>query len=156
MPLLKYTTEVPVSKTVAEIFGALRAAGADKVLIEYEDQQERGISFEMKTLFGPVVFRVPVDVPHTAQVLKNQYHKGIAPRAVLRDGQAARVSWRIVKDWLDAQLALIQIEVVSLDQIFLPYAVTPSGQTFYDIVVERGGLPKLLGAGQAQAEPPRA
>ncbi len=31
------------------------------------------------------------------------------------------VAWRIVKDWLEAQLALLQSRQVKLEQVMLPY-----------------------------------
>jgi len=43
-----------------------------------------------------------------------------------------RVSWRILKDWVEAQMALVETHMVTLEQVFLPYAVTDDGQTIYD------------------------
>ena len=62
--------------------------------------------------------------------------------------QARRVAWRIIKDWIDAQLALVEVRLVSLPEVFLPYAVSPrSGRTLYE-ELESGGL-RLLTDGQA-------
>ena len=46
--------------------------------------------------------------------------------------QALRVSWRIIKTWVEAQMAIVETKMVTLDQVFLPYVVTDSGQTLYD------------------------
>lgn len=54
--------------------------------------------------------------------------------------QAARVGWRIIKDWIEAQLALVQTQMVTLDQVFLPYARTNTGETVYQ---------RYIGAGMA-------
>ena len=46
MGLLKYTTEVPVSRSVYEIQEALRASGAQSITIEYDGaKQPNGLSF---------------------------------------------------------------------------------------------------------------
>lgn len=45
--------------------------------------------------------------------------------------QAARVAWRIAKDWLEAQAALIDAQLASLDEVMLPYMVDAAGQTMY-------------------------
>ena len=47
--------------------------------------------------------------------------------------QAQRVAWRIVKDWLEAQLAIIETEMVTLDQVMLPYMQGDNGQTVYEL-----------------------
>lgn len=47
--------------------------------------------------------------------------------------QAARVAWRIAKDWLEAQAALIDAEMALLDEVMLPYMLGDRGQTVYDI-----------------------
>ena len=151
MALLKYTTEVPVSRTVHEIFELLRKAGADSIMLDYDKNKNPcGVSFITKTANGSMSFRMDVDQEHVYQVLKNQYYKSIAPKAVLRDGQAARVGWRIVGDWLAAQMALIEIGLVTLDQIFLPYAVNSEGQTVYKLLTQDGRMSRLLGTGATQ------
>jgi hypothetical protein len=47
--------------------------------------------------------------------------------------QAERVAWRIVKDWLAAQLAILETEMVSVQQVFLPYFLDRQGRTLYEV-----------------------
>jgi hypothetical protein len=56
-----------------------------------------------------------------------------------------RVAWRCVRDWVLAQLALYETQIVELPQVFLPFAVTKSGDTLYDQVKNNQNL---LGNGQ--------
>jgi peroxiredoxin family protein len=46
--------------------------------------------------------------------------------------QAERVAWRILKDWVEAQMALLDIEMVKMEEIFMPYIVDQKGQTLYE------------------------
>lgn len=46
--------------------------------------------------------------------------------------QAERVSWRIVKDWVEAQMAILESEMVQMDEIFLPYMLNGSGHTLFE------------------------
>ena len=46
--------------------------------------------------------------------------------------QAERVAWRIVKDWVEAQMAILESEMVQIDEIFLPYMVNNDGQTLFE------------------------
>jgi hypothetical protein len=56
--------------------------------------------------------------------------------------QAARIAWRIVKDWVEAQLAIIEAEMASRPEVFLPYAQTNTGETIFQRF-EKNGLTAL-------------
>jgi len=40
--------------------------------------------------------------------------------------------WRIIRDWLEAQLAMNQAGMVSMTEVFLAYAQDNQGQTVYE------------------------
>ena len=48
-----------------------------------------------------------------------------------------RVAWRILKDWVAAQLAIVETEMVSLDEVMLPYLRSDDGRTLYELFTER-------------------
>lgn len=150
MPILNYTTSIAVDKTVAEIQAKLVKAKAGAVLAEYDGAGNiTALSFKSQTAFGLMAFRLPADPRPMAQVFKNSVQAGTLPRRYLNDlDQARRVTWRIIKDWVEAQLALIETGMVTTEQVFLPYAQNQSGQTLYESLVEKkfGGL--LLGEGK--------
>ena len=50
--------------------------------------------------------------------------------------QALRVSWRILKDWVQAQMAIVDTKMVRLEQVLLPYAIMPDGRMLYERVRE--------------------
>lgn len=50
--------------------------------------------------------------------------------------QARRVAWRIIKDWLEAQLALYQPGQAEMAEVFLPYAIAADGRSAYQIFKE--------------------
>ena len=43
------------------------------------------------------------------------------------------MAWRILKDWVEAQMAILESEMVQMDEIFLPYMVTNEGLTTYEL-----------------------
>ena len=47
-----------------------------------------------------------------------------------------RVAWRNIRDWVMAQLALYETEIVDMPQVFLPFATDQKGQTLYEKMVE--------------------
>jgi hypothetical protein len=45
-----------------------------------------------------------------------------------------RVAWRHIRDWVMAQLALYETEIVDRLQVFIPFATDAKGQTLYEHV----------------------
>jgi hypothetical protein len=134
VPILNYTTTVAVSKTAAEMHSLLVQAGARHILTEYNSTGSPiALAFTTETPFGSRQFMLPAD---TRRVLAVMRREKVPPRFSNPD-QAERVAWRILKDWLEAQLALIKIEMVTLDQVMLPYMRGDDGRTVYDLYRER-------------------
>ncbi|MDX2187756.1 MAG: hypothetical protein SFV32_12545 [Opitutaceae bacterium] len=143
--LLNYTTEIPASRTVAEIYALLSEGGARAIMSEYDGSQKpTGICFQLITTFGPIMYRLPANVTAAQTVLnamtKRTGRDKIPDRYYNDRDQAERVAWRIVRDWVEVQLAIHQLGQAKLEQIMLPFAVTPDGRTYYERVVERGSL----------------
>lgn len=128
MPLLNFTTQIEASKTVAEITHILAKAGATGVATEFREGRPVGITFRTMTPFGPREFMLPVFVDKVQAVLRKQK---VQPKLQTVE-QAERVAWRIVKDWVEAQLAIIETEMVTIDQVMLPYLRTDDGRTVFE------------------------
>jgi hypothetical protein len=135
MPLLNYTTQIDAGKTVAEIQMILSCAGALAIMTEFDAGVLVGISFRIGTPYGPTSYALPCNVE---SVLKILHENSKVPRRLVNKEQAARVGWRIIKDWIEAQLALVETKMVTLDQVFLPYARMKDGKTLYARCIESG------------------
>ena len=142
MPLLNYTTKVPVNRTLTEIQELLAKAGAYSVATTFgAGGVPSGVVFQVPTAYGLRHFALPVYADRVAAVMKRQRIDG----KYKNPEQAQRVGWRIVKDWLEAQLAIIETEMVTLDQVMLPYMQDDtSGRTVYELYAENQ---LALGAG---------
>jgi len=143
--ILNYTTEVSAQRSVNEITTLLAKAKAQAILTELENGAVSAISFRIQTEFGILTFRLPARVPQVYVVLSKS--RDIPPRLRTRD-QAVRVAWRILKDWLEAQLAMIEAGLVDLEQVFLPYAQNETGQTVYEVMKSQRFSNLLLDAAQ--------
>lgn len=132
MPILNYTTTVTVEKSNAEIKKALVKAKAMAIMEEYSPTGVLScITFRVNTPHGIVCFRLPANVDGVQKALAKQ--KGVEKRYRTEE-HAARVAWRICKDWVEAQLAIVEAEMASMAQVFLPYAVSGgNGQTVYEV-----------------------
>lgn len=126
MPLLNYTTKVDIYTTLGVIQGQLVKHGAKKIMQDYDDNGKiAALSFLIETPVGERGIRLPANVDAVYEVLRRQKVK------CDRD-QAERVAWRIVKDWVEAQMAILESEMVQMDEIFLPYMINGSGQTLFE------------------------
>lgn len=126
MPILNYTTKISVQKTVGEIHEILAKHGAKKVIFDYDEQGEiLALLFSIETPVGIQGIRLPSNAQKVYTVLQRQKVKCDIE-------QAERVAWRIVKDWVEAQMAILESEMVEMDEIFLPYMVDQRGRTFFE------------------------
>ncbi len=133
MPLLNYTTRIEAVKTVGEIQRNLAKHGAKSILTAYDNQgQIESLSFEVPTAYGDMGYRLPVDPGAVLKVLQRQNDIGKVPRSYVNHPQAIRIAWRIVKDWVEAQMAILETEMVKMEQVFLPYMIDSSGRTLYE------------------------
>lgn len=137
MAILNYTTTVDTFKTVSEIEYILVKHKAKSVMKNYEGESITGLSFLIDTGSQEIPVRLPVKVNECLQVLRKEKRQN--PRKQIKDTreQAERVAWRILKDWVEAQMALLDIEMVRFEEIFLPYIETNTGQTVYERLEEK-------------------
>jgi hypothetical protein len=134
-PLLNYTTRIDVVKTVGEISKMLVAHKAKAILTEYGANSEIiALSFKVLTPHGEIGIRLPVNADATLRVLKDQWTRGTIPYRFVNREQAVRIAWRIVKDWVAAQMAILETEMVKMEEIFLPYMVMATGKTLYETI----------------------
>lgn len=125
MPLLNYTTKVNVFNTLGEIQAQLVKHGAKKIMQDYDEAGHiTALAFMIDTPLGTRGVRLPANAEAVHAVLIQQKVK------CDRD-QAERVAWRIIKDWVEAQMAILESEMVQMDEIFLPYMIDRSGKTLF-------------------------
>ena len=145
-PLLDYTTKVPVSRTIAQVQAKLVEHGARAVMMEYDDRGRiTALAFNVNMPNGELPIRLPIDAAATLRVLQRQATDREIPAGYAKDDHAYRVAWRNIFHWVSAQLALLETEMVRMEEIFLPYVITRSGQTIYQVMAEKHFL---LGPGE--------
>ena len=144
MSIANYSTGIAAIKSVGEIQGMLVAHGARSILMNYaSDKTVESLSFIIDTQHGEINIKLPVN---PAAVLKIFERDELPPRYCNHE-QAVRVAWRILKDWVRAQMAILETEMVQMEQIFLPYMTMRDGQTLYEVFETKG---QLLTGGESQ------
>ena len=115
-------------------------AKAKQIMTEYDDDGNAiGLSFYVMTNEQPLIFKMPVDVEGVKLAMKNDPDCG---NSYCKPEQYQRVAWRILKDWIEAQLALVEANQATVPQVFLPYAMH-GDKTVYERLSDNGF--KLLG-----------
>ena len=143
MALLNYTTTVEAYKTVSEIEQMLVEHGAKSIMKQFDDGMITSLSFLINTGVNDIPIKLPIRVDDVLQVLIEQ--KKMHPKAGIKatKDQANRVAWRILKDWIEVQMALLDIGMVQFEEIFLSYIETAGGKTIYEKLEEKHFLLEL-------------
>lgn len=138
MFLKNFTSNVPVSQTVYRIEQVLIKAGVSGIMKEYGAAGEvSAITFQIK-LEGnaPYSVRLPADKVAATESLWRDYADGdkLSPdgqrlayntrkqktRADFIE-QGERTAWKLVQDWIEVQISMIQMKQADFMQVFLPY-----------------------------------
>lgn len=148
---LNYTTKIPADRSIAEISQMLAKAGAKKIMHDYDDSGNiNALSFMIELDGQPIGFRLPTDWRPVSQIIAEiRRNNTKLSRDVLTDQHAINVAWRITKDWVEAQLALLETKMVTTQQLFLPYAVTNNGETLYEHIAQNPQILQLGGGNNA-------
>lgn len=123
---LKY--KYPRRRSIISIF--TNENGVQAISIDYDDNRlPIALTFFVMINQNPVNFRLPSNWVGIKKLLDK--NKKI-PKNLKTEEQAIRISWRILKDWIEAQMAIIQCGLAELPEVFLPYAVTANGDTLFN------------------------
>ena len=149
MSVLNYTTKIAAAKTIAEVQHLLVQHGASRIAVDYTNGQPSGLTFALVTPHGARLFTLPVDVDAMHRLIVAEYRagrlRGLSKAVAESREQAERVAWRVIKDWLAAQLSLVQTEMVGLDQVMLPYLHIDGERTLYAAYRDRENVLALEG-----------
>lgn len=140
MALKNTYTNSPVEKMLNEIQKALLRVKATDISHKFDGSgQITGLRFGLDIKGNPVSFMLPIQVAKVRAVLQKEGNRRYDESAYVY-----RVAWACMRDWVVAQMALIETEMAEPLQVFLPYAHDASGKTLFEKVVSSG---LLLGGG---------
>lgn len=138
-----FSTSIAVETTIAEIEKMLAKYGCAKIMKEYDGNGNVvALSFIVASVHGNLPIKLPLRLEKILDVFKIQVSNKKLPKKFWTgewaEQQAGRVGWRIIRDWLDAQLTLLGIEMVKVEEIFLPYIYNPKTQkSLFEMLEER-------------------
>jgi hypothetical protein len=139
MPIKNYTTEIDPSRTAGEITRILAAFKARRIQQEFDEKGDlSALSFSIVVDGQELYYRLPARPEGVLKTLKRD-----APPRYHTLAHARRVAWRIVKDWIDSQLAMIEAGAAEPQEIFFPYMLVNADETICEAISRRGGFAAL-------------
>jgi hypothetical protein len=141
MPILNFTTKIDAWKTVNEIQQILSKHGITHINIKNEGSMPIAVSFTIMFRGQPLNFLLPCNHEGVFKALKNDRK---VPHSSKTMEQAVRTSWRIIKDWVQAQMAIVEADISPIEEVFLNRLLDLTGErTLSDIMFKGEGM-KLL------------
>ena len=119
MNLKNYSTGVSVEKSIGEIERLLATFGCEAIMKDYtSDGRVRSLAFKYQNN----AYKLPVNTEGVFNVMfgSKRIRHGVNSQRN-REEQAYRVAWRILKDWIHAQLSIVVSGQATPEQIMLPY-----------------------------------
>jgi hypothetical protein len=143
-PIKNYTSEKPIDRIFAELQQTLGAHGAKQIAFDYgDDGKVHGVMFVVPARERLLSIKLPARVTNAQALLKRQWDAGLishkrGAEKTYGFEQAYRVAWRNILDWVQAQMALLDIGMAKMEEVFLPYVVNREGKTLYEYYEQHG------------------
>lgn len=148
MNLKNYTSTVPASTSIGRIQKTLVEAGATDISQKYDPTTKVCISISFRMVIAgqtPMFFQLPAKVEPCFVILWKSVKRPQPDTKKKTFEQAERTAWKIVADWVEIQLAMIQMEQAEPLQVFLPFVYNPAKEvTFYE-QLKQSNFKALLG-----------
>lgn len=132
--LKNYASTSALPNIFNDIEKTLISHGAKQIIRDFDGQGRiTAISFIVETKSGAMAIKLPARFDRVQTIFEQQ---GLR----YKPEQPYRTAWATIRDWTSSQMALLDWEMVKMEEIFLPYAVGKNGKTFFEIAESRGFL----------------
>lgn len=139
---LNYSTIIPAARTAQECVGMLMDHGAKRAGLVMEARKPAGVEFQIETRWGLRHYAVPVTVDATQAALVKAVKEGrVTNRVNLTSREhALDVAWRVLRDWLEVQIAMIEAGLADLERVMLSWQLVAPGKDLFEALDEQQGL----------------
>lgn len=146
--LKNYTSGTPAERSIIFIENKLVCHGARQILKLYDDKnQVTGLQFSIPVNGIDLPFKLPARLEQCERILMGNLSSRARPETKKQiPAQAARTAWKILADWVEAQMAMIELAQIEVIEVFMPYLYdTQKQRTLFEIMKERGFKAMLPG-----------
>jgi len=134
-PIKNAKSESSMPRIFEAIQKTLVSHKARHITFSYEGERIIAIEFVIAINGSERPFKLPARIENVEKIL----YPGKPSRflTTVQKTQAYRTAWANVRDWISAQMAMIDTGMVQPEEIFLPYMVDNQGRTFYEVMQEK-------------------
>ena len=162
MFLKNYTSNVPVSQTIFNIEKVLIKCGVNGITKEYGATPGEIMSVIFHIQPDPAspkfTIRLPVNKERAQDALwldyvgddkldaNGRFSEWKCKKKKKRSDfaqQAERTAWKIIQDWVEVQMSMIQTRQADFVEVFMPY-LFDGQQTIYQRAIAAGGVGTLM------------
>ncbi len=147
--LKNYTSQVSSQRSINFIETKLVQHGAKQIVKQFTvDGRVSGILFSLPIDGHEVPIRVPAKVSECERILL----ENLSPRAKQSTrkkipAQAERTAWKIASDWVESQMAMVELAQVEIMEVFLSYVYDPAKEiTYFEALKKTGFKHVFLGS----------
>jgi hypothetical protein len=144
MNIKNYTSGVPAERSINRIEKILVEMGATSVNKQYnKDKKIEAIAFLIIVEGNTIPFKLPAKASEVESVLiKSVKRMTEGTRMRIRE-QSERTAWKLVSEWVEIQMSMIQLKQADFIEVFLPYVYDyAQNKTFYQSIKD-GGFKQL-------------
>lgn len=138
--LKNYTSSQPASRSIMYIESKLVQHGAMHILKTYSpDGRVASICFTMNIDGNDINFKLPAKIDACEKTLLSNLSARARPETRKKiPQQAERTAWKILQDWVEVQMAMIELSQTEVLEVFLAYVFdTTSQTTFFETIKDR-------------------
>lgn len=138
-----YTSEVPANRSVLHIEERLVQNKAKNIMKIYEGQHLAGIAFIVDVNGQDFPFKLPARLDRVEAVLMGMYSRPRKGTEAKVKDQAERTAWKILADWVDIQMSLVELDQAELVEVFMPYLYNHQKETTFFDQWKKNGMQML-------------
>ena len=113
-----------------KIQNLLATHGAKRVLFDYDvTGRITALAFILELNGNDFPFKMPARIENVEKIL---YRRSYPHLTQAQKDQAYKTAWANIRDWLDAQMALVDTQMVKTEEVFMPYLVVRGEQTLFE------------------------
>lgn len=133
-PIKNYYSEANSFEMIQKI---LLGHKVSQFMFDYDDDGRiKALAFSMKIGEKFFAYKLPAKVESVEKIMYEYKNKGksmMGRRELTNEekDQAYRTAWANIRDWLDAQMALIDTQMVKFEEVFFPYMLIKDGKTTF-------------------------
>lgn len=122
-----YTRE-PLDNMIRKIQQTLVAHKAKKIMFDYSDDGVIvGLSFGIMVNDQMLAVKLPAKIKECEAILIAEKKLTLSKK-----DHALRVAWANIRDWVDSQMAMVDLDMAKMEEVFLPY-IMDGNKTIFEL-----------------------